>query len=58
MLDDLGELGRVWRETDEASDLETVVSNLLEGRHKDPLCMSTPSPIPMPIPRRPRNEAT
>ena len=32
VVDDLGRLGRVWRETDvEATDLETFVQDLLEG---------------------------
>jgi hypothetical protein len=36
--DDLGRLGRVWREADsEETDLETVLSDLLSGQYKDPL---------------------
>ena len=35
--DDLGRLGSVWREADaEASDLETVITDLLTGQYKDP----------------------
>ena len=37
VVDDLGRLGRVWREADfEATDFETVVTDLLEGEYKDP----------------------
>jgi hypothetical protein len=36
--DDLGRLGRVWREADsEETDLETVLSDLLSGQYKNPL---------------------
>ena len=35
VLDDFGLNGRAWRETDvEATDLETVISNLLSGQCK------------------------
>jgi hypothetical protein len=38
VLDDLGRQGRVWRETDaEATDLETVITDLLGGQYKDPV---------------------
>jgi hypothetical protein len=38
VVDDLGRLGRVWRESDfEETDLETVVTDLLEGQYKNPL---------------------
>jgi hypothetical protein len=38
VVDDLGALGRVWREADEAhADLETVIIDLLEGQYKDPV---------------------
>jgi hypothetical protein len=38
VVDDLGRLGRVWREADyEATDLETVVTDLLEGQYKNPI---------------------
>lgn len=38
VLDDLGRLGRVWREADaEATDLETVVMDLLQGQYKAPV---------------------
>jgi hypothetical protein len=37
VVDDLGRLGRVWREADfEATDFETVVTDLLEGQYKNP----------------------
>src|SRR5882757_5695562 len=36
--DDLGKLGAVWREADaEATDLETVITDLLTGQYKDPV---------------------
>jgi hypothetical protein len=38
VVDDLGPLGRVWREADEANtDLETVIVDLLDGQYKDPV---------------------
>ena len=38
VVDDLGRIGRVWREADyEATDYETVVTDLLEGQYKDPV---------------------
>jgi hypothetical protein len=38
VLDDLGNLGRVWRETDvEQTDLETVIEDLLSGQYNDPV---------------------
>jgi hypothetical protein len=38
VVDDLGRLGRVWREADaEATDLETVLLEMLEGQYKDPV---------------------
>ena len=38
VVDDLGRLGRVWREADfEATDFETVVTDLLEGQYKNPI---------------------
>jgi hypothetical protein len=34
VVDDLGRLGRVWREADyEATDLETVITDLLTGQY-------------------------
>jgi hypothetical protein len=37
VLDDLGR-SRIWRETDaDATDLETVISDLLSGQYKSPL---------------------
>jgi hypothetical protein len=36
--DDLGPLGRVWREVDsEETGLESVLSDLLSGQYKDPV---------------------
>jgi hypothetical protein len=38
VVDDLGRLGRVWRESDfEETDLKTIVTDLLEGQYKSPL---------------------
>jgi hypothetical protein len=38
VVDDLGRLGRVWREADyETTDFETVVTDLLEGHYKNPI---------------------
>jgi hypothetical protein len=38
VVDDLGRLGRVWRETDvEKTDLETVIQDLLEGQYNNPI---------------------
>jgi hypothetical protein len=38
VMDDLGRLGRVWREADvEATGFETVVTDLLEGQYKNPI---------------------
>jgi hypothetical protein len=39
VLDDFGDLGRVWRETDSATaaDLETVISDLLKGEYANPV---------------------
>jgi hypothetical protein len=37
VADDFGDLGRVWRETDiEATDLETVITDLLDGQYNNP----------------------
>jgi hypothetical protein len=45
VVDDLGQLGRVWREADvEHTDLETVILDLLEGQYKNPfrvVCFNT-----------------
>ena len=36
--DDLGSLGAVWREADaEATDLETVITDLLTGQYSEPV---------------------
>jgi hypothetical protein len=36
--DDLGRLGRIWREVDsESTGFETVVSDLLNGQYKNPV---------------------
>ena len=38
VVDDLGRLGRVWREIDaEATDLETVIVDLLDGQYNNPV---------------------
>ena len=38
VLDDLGRTGRIWSEADaEKNDLETVISNLLNGHYKNPV---------------------
>jgi hypothetical protein len=38
VLDDFGDLGRCWRETDvEATDLETVVTDMLDGQCNSPV---------------------
>jgi hypothetical protein len=38
VVDDLGRLGRVWREADvEATGFEAVVTDLLEGQYKNPV---------------------
>ena len=38
VADDFGDLGRVWRETGvEATDLETVITDLLNGQYNNPV---------------------
>jgi hypothetical protein len=38
VVEDLGRLGRIWPETDvEATDLESVLRNLLEGQYSNPI---------------------
>jgi hypothetical protein len=38
VVDDLSRIGRVWREADyEATDFETVVTDLLDGQYKNPV---------------------
>ena len=39
VLDDFGDLGRCWRETDmeTAADLETVIADLLKGEYANPV---------------------
>jgi hypothetical protein len=38
VVEDLGRLGRVWREADyETTDFETVVTDMLEGQYKKPI---------------------
>jgi hypothetical protein len=38
VVDDLGRLGRVWREADfEKTDLETVIQDLLNGQYSNPI---------------------
>jgi hypothetical protein len=45
VVDDLGRLGRVWREAEfETTDYETVILDLLEGLYKNPIgifCFNT-----------------
>jgi hypothetical protein len=41
VLDDLGRLGRIWPEADaEATDLETVITDLLTGQYSSPFAWS------------------
>jgi hypothetical protein len=37
VLDDLGRLGRVWREADEHAGLEAVLRELLTGQYRNPI---------------------
>jgi hypothetical protein len=37
VLDDLGQLGRVWREADEHTNLETVIRELLTSQYRNPI---------------------
>jgi hypothetical protein len=38
VVEDFGKLGRAWREADyEATDLETVIQNLLSGQYNNPI---------------------
>jgi len=38
VMDDLGRLGRVWREADaERTDLETVILDLIDGQYSNPI---------------------
>jgi hypothetical protein len=38
VVDDFGRLGRVWREADvEATDFETVVTDMLDGQYSNPI---------------------
>jgi hypothetical protein len=38
VVDDFGHFGRAWRETDiEATDLEAVITDLLNGQYNDPV---------------------
>ena len=38
VLDDFGQIGRAWRETDEgATDRETLIRNLLSGEYSNPV---------------------
>jgi len=37
VLDDLGRSGRVWSESTETTDLETIVVDLLAGQYKNPV---------------------
>jgi hypothetical protein len=38
VLDDFGDLGRCWRESDiQTTDLETVITDLIEGQYNNPV---------------------
>jgi len=38
VLDDFGDLGRCWRESDiQTTDLETVITDLMEGQYSNPV---------------------
>jgi hypothetical protein len=38
VMDDLGRLGKVWRETDpDRTDRETVIRDLLDGQYSNPV---------------------
>ena len=38
VMDDFGDLGRVWRETDiEATDLEILITDLIDGQYNNPV---------------------
>jgi len=38
VVDDFGKLGRCWREADtETTDLETIITDLLEGQYNNPV---------------------
>jgi hypothetical protein len=40
VVDDLGRFGRVWRETDaERTDLETVITDMLDGQYSSPVAV-------------------
>ena len=40
VMDDLGRLGRIWPEADaEATDVETVITDLLTGQYSSPVCV-------------------
>jgi hypothetical protein len=46
IVDDLGRLGRVWREADvETTDFETVVQDLLEGQYNNPIGIFAFNPV-------------
>jgi hypothetical protein len=46
VVDDLGRLGRVWREPDvAATDCETVVMDLLDGQYKNPIGIFAFNPV-------------
>ena len=51
VAEDFGKLGRAWREADyEATDLETVIEDLLSGQYNNPIRVS-PSIRPSAGPR-------
>jgi hypothetical protein len=46
VVDELGRLGRVWREADvEATDFETVAQDLLEGQYHNPIGIFAFNPV-------------
>jgi len=55
VAEDFGKLGRAWREADyEATDLETVIEDLLSGQYNNPIrvvAFKRPSAGPRTFPR-------
>jgi hypothetical protein len=46
VVDDLGRHGRVWREADaERTDLETVITDLLDGQYSSPVAVFGFNPV-------------
>ena len=41
VLDDFGQLGRAWRETDErVADRDVLIRGLLDGQYRNPVCIA------------------